>query len=511
MAPGAHGITIYLRARLKVVPCPDCGEPTGRIHSRYSRTLADLPWHGTAVRLRVETRRFFCPVSQCGRRIFAERLSETADRYARRTRRLDLLLRQVALVLGGEAGSRLSRDLSVGVSPDTLLRRIRAATLPNAAPRVRVLGVDEWAYRKGRDYGTVLVDLERRRIVDLLPDRSADSFAAWLESHPGVEVITRDRSGVYSEGARRGAPGAVQVADRWHLIRNLTAAVERALLSKSALLKEAAASLASPPATEPVRILSRPSSRAERAKASRRQARLRRYEEVYALHRSGMPKRQIARTVGLSRQTVTRWLSSGSFPERQERPPVDSILAPYYAYLERRFSAGCHNAAKLWREIRAQGYVGGATLVRDYVRGLRKGLARQGEPLIRRPSARRVAWWLVARESELTAEERAYVASLSRRCSEVRLIRFLAHEFRRMLSERDTQALGPWIEAARQSLLRRFARGIHADVAAVRAAIALPWSNGPVEGEINRLKTIKRQMYGRAGFDLLRQRVLCAA
>lgn len=149
LAPDARGMTIHVRAKRRFVPCPDCGELTGRVHSRYSRTLTDLPWHGTAVRLRVQTRRFFCPTTECERRIFAERLSGAVARYARRTFRHAESLRAIALALGGEAGSRLSRNLAVGVSLDTLLRRIRAGIQPNTPPPVRVLGVDEWAYRKG--------------------------------------------------------------------------------------------------------------------------------------------------------------------------------------------------------------------------------------------------------------------------------------------------------------------------------------------------------------------------
>jgi transposase len=374
-----------------------------------------------------------------------------------------------------------------------------------------VLGVDEWAYRKGRNYGTILVDLERRRVIDLLPDRSSESFAAWLYEHPGVEIITRDRSGTYAEGARCGAPNAMQVADRWHLIRNLTDAVERALVGRSALLKEAAASLAPHPKIEPVTPAPRPPTRAVRAKASRREARLERYEEVVRLHERGMSKSQIARTTGLSRGTIMRWLAAGGFPERMERPPVESILDPYRAYIDQRFAEGCHNAAKLLGEIRSRGYPGSRTPLRDYVQRLRRGVPKTTSPRAKRPSVRKCASWLILEESELAAEQREYLTALTALCPEVRTMRFLALEFRRMLKERDSSALGPWVEAARLSLLRRFAAGIHADVAAVRAAITLSWSNGPVEGHVNRLKMLKRQMYGRANFDLLRERVLHAA
>lgn len=511
LAPDAHGITIHVRAKRRFVPCPDCGEASDRVHSRYSRTLADLPWHGTAVRLRVQTRRFFCPVPECERRIFAERLSGTASRYARRTKRLAASLREVALALGGEAGSRLSRHLSIGVSPDTMLRHIRAGIQPTTSDLPRVLGVDEWAYRKGRNYGTILVDLERSRVVDLLPGRSSESFAAWLEQHPGIQVITRDRSGIYAEGARCGAPKAVQVADRWHLIKNLTDAVERALVGRSGLIRQAAASLTPAPREEPPPPALRPPTRTELVKASRRKERLRRYEEVVDLHRRGMSKRQIAHAVGLSRGTVVHWLAAGSFPERKERPPVSSILDPYRAYLERRFSEGCHNATQLWREIKRDGYVGSRTLVRDYVQRLRRGLPRPSTLGIKRPSVRKCAWWLVLDESELAPDQSAFVAALIGLSTEIQTLRSHALEFRRMLRERDPQALGPWVEAARFTLLRRFAAGIHSDAAAVRAAITLPWSNGPVEGQVNRLKMLKRQMYGRAGFDLLRERVLHAA
>lgn len=472
--------------------------------------LADLPWHGTAVRLCVETRRFFCDAPDCERRIFAERLDRTTAVYARRTNRLGSALDILALALGGEAGARVARDLAMRTSPDTLLRRVRVLPDPKTEP-VRILGVDDWAWKKRHTYGTILTDLERGRVVDLLPDRAADTFAAWLEAHPGVEVIARDRSGTYAEGARRGAPAAVQVADRWHLVRNLTDAVERALVGKSALLRQAADALVPAPPQEPVAPSSAPPTRAERAKAQRRAARLRRYEEVVRLRRSGMSKREIARRVGLSRGTVTSWLAAGSFPERKERAPVGSILDSYHAYIELRFHEGCRNAAELHREVRAQGFTGSRRPVRDFVRRLRQGFPTPPAPRLRRPSVRTCAWWLVLHDDELTAEQRRYVDALTGLSPDFSLVRFLAQEFRRMLQESDVNVLGAWVEAASKSPLRRFAAGIHADVAAVRAAIELPWSNGPTEGHVNRLKTVKRQMYGRAGFDLLRARVLHAA
>ena len=219
-------LAVEVEVARAVVPCPGCGRVCLRRHSYYVRTLADLPSHGVRVQLRLRTRKFFCDARACSRRIFTERLPRTAAPYARCSLRLSEAFRNIGFVAGAEAGARLARQLGMATSPDTLLRRMRQFVIGNGwIPRV--LGVDDWAWRRGHRYGTILVDLERRSVVDLLPDRSAESFAAWLETHPGIEIISRDRAGCYAEGATQGAPQAVQVADRWHLLRNVSEALQR--------------------------------------------------------------------------------------------------------------------------------------------------------------------------------------------------------------------------------------------------------------------------------------------
>jgi transposase len=419
--------------------------------------------------------------------------------------------------------------LGLPTSPDTLLRRVRRAPL-SQQPAVRVLGVDDWAWRKGQRYGTILCDLERRRPVDLLPERSTDSFASWLREHPGIEIISRDRGDEYIKGASQGAPRAVQVADRFHLLVNVREALMRAVDRHHGHVLEAAKAVAASqepeplpaktPESEPAAKQLPPDHRTARSQ-QRRARRLERYRRVVELSEQGVSLRGIARRMGMHRATVRHWLGAGSFPERARRV-VTRRTDAFLDYLRRRWDEGCHNAAQLTREIRALGYSGSSSMVRRRVSRWRRGERTQGcrpairqhAPSLERPSSRRVCWWLLKEPAELKPEERALVQALGDRCSELKTSAELARAFADMVRHRRAGEWEDWMANAQRPGVAReqcgFAAGLMQDEAAVRAALSLEWSNGQVEGQVNRLKLLKRQMYGRAGFELLRRRFLQA-
>jgi transposase len=524
-------VTIIAETRGSNAACPRCGCRSRRVHSRYGRVLSDLPWQGRPVRLRLQTRRFFCGNQGCSQRVFAERLPpQVADTHARKTGRMVQSLREIGFACGGEGGSRLANHLGMAASADVILRLVQCAS-SEPVPTPRVLGVDDWALRKGQRYGTILCDLERHRAVDLLPDRSAESFANWLRDHPGVEVISRDRGEYYRQGAAAGAPEATQVADRWHLMHNLRDALIRMLdryprdLSEAA---QAAAEVGRPPPPEPQTAQQSPEAppasctqtRVQQASQASRTQRQGRYTQVVALHEQGVPMREIARRMGMHRGTVRKFVHAGEFPERAQRLSRKRI-DPFVDYLHQRWDEGCRNAAELTKELAAQGFHGSYHMVRRYVlewrtaaKGRQPSDSNQSvyKPIVKRPSANRVSWMLLENLADRQEEDQRLLDALWERRPELQEATDLAQEFCRLVRDRQAESLDEWMAKAHSRGMPRelggFANGLKQDDAAVRAALSLEWSNAQVEGQVNRLKLIKRQMYGRAGFDLLRQRVL---
>ncbi len=515
---GPGEVCATLVATRSAAPCPLCGYRSRRIHSRYQRTLSDLPWSQLRVRLILTMRKFCCSVTTCPRRIFTERLPDVVAPYARRTLRLAEVLQLLAFALGGEAGARLVYRLGFAASPATLLRLIRCSPLPRwATPRV--LGVDDWAFRKGNRYGTILVDLEAHRPIDLLPERQAELLAQWLGEHPGVTIFSRDRAQIYADAARRGAPQAVQVADRFHLLKNLVDALERFLLHERPALQAAAGE--EPTATALLKTYAAADSvpwqqRAEAISLQKHAPKVAQYEQIQRLHAAGAAIQHIAQTVGLSRRTVYRYLNLPAPPERKRPYRTRPLLAPYEPYLRQRWTAGCHNKSQLLRELRDKGYTHGARNVFRFLKQVEQeepvgggGNKRQSVP-----SARHVAHLLVQRPERLSVEDQAYVDRLCAQTPVIAIAYEVAQAFARMTRERQGQNLEGWMAQAKDSgvsELRGYARGLEADLAAVKAGLRLVWSNGQTEGQVNKLKLLKRQMYGRANFDLLRLRVLHAA
>jgi len=502
--------------------CPTCAQMSQRLHSRYQRILADLPWQGRPVALQVVARRFRCLNPSCARQTFAERLVG-APVAARRTRRLGDLQGHLAHALGGESGRRLAERLAMPVSADTLLRMACTASNDRGSPPTpRVLAVDDWAWRRGHRYGTALVDLERNKVVDLLPDRQADTLAQWLRQHPGVEIVARDRAGAYADGVRQGAPDAVQVADRWHLLRNLGDAVRAIADRQHAAIRRAAkqvgeqesASVQPASAAEPDKPRAGAAAQRSQASLARRQVR---YEDAARLRAAGASIARIAVQLGAERKTVRRWLRAGG-PSLSRKPPRVSSLAPYLDRLERRWVEGCRNAALLWRELIPLGFSGRPGTVRRWAGRRRKaepqfaaGLANtplaRGQP----PSVREVARMLMADTSTLPEAGRAFTSNLLAQVPGLAEGIAVAKRLNLLLRHKSQESLAGVLDDAAGTLLADFAASMRRDLAAVQAALDLPWTTSPAEGQINRIKTIKRTMYGRAGFQLLRARVLHAA
>lgn len=357
---------------LHCAECPRCATASTRIHSRYTRRVADLPCHGIAVRLQLRTRRFRCVNDLCPQSIFCERLPSVVARYARRTIRLTDALELIAFALGGRPGARLSRELAMPTRRHTLLHLIRRAA-PNSQAAPSVLGIDDWAKRKGKNYGTILVDLERHRVLDLLPDRTAETSTVWLQRHPGIEVVSRDRASAYAEAVTNALPHAVQAADRWHLLKNATEMLDRLLQQRGRAVREASKAMRGEWKAK-VAAMPVPRTRYEERKDEHRAGRLARYEEVLALRRQGAGMRAISRHLHLSRNTVTKYVRAEAFPERLPEPQRTTIVDPFTDYLAQRWNQGCHNASQLWRELRAKGFTGGHNTVWEYLKRWRREL-----------------------------------------------------------------------------------------------------------------------------------------
>ena len=524
----AAQITLLVCSMQTRVPCPLCATPARRIHSRYTRTLADLPWADYRVRLQLRVRKWFCRHRACRRRIFTERLPTLVAPWARRTLRLAQRLADLGVALGGKAGVRLGQHWSLAVSRTTLLRLLRRQPAPSF-PTPTVLGVDDFALRKRQTYGTVLIDLERRQPVALLPDRTADTVAQWLREHPGVEIIARDRSSAYAEGARQGAPAATQVADRFHLLQNLREALDQVFLTYSPVLDAVNETLCQQPVLladgalavpVPPHDIPPPAPQRAAQRQARRQAL---HQQVWALHREGWTAPAIAQHVGMSLRTVQRDLRTATFAGRKRRRDLgDSMLTPYKAYLLARWNAGCYTAMRLFRDLRQRGYAGSYGVVAAYARRLRQAqglppghrrahhpLPAVAEPPCQPLTPRRATWLVLRREEKRSEAEAQQLAQLRAQQAEVAEAVDLAQDFATLVRQRQPTQLDPWLQRATTSTLealQRFAKGLHEDYEAVKAGVTLPWSTGPVEGHITRLKMLKRQMCGRARLDLLSRR-----
>lgn len=499
-------VSIWASARAETASCPVCGAVATRVHSRYERRLADVPVGGRQLVVRLRVRRWFCDGGACAVRTFAEQVDGLTVRHGRRTPLLRAMLEAIAVALAGRAGARLAGSLYAPASRSTLLRLVMSLPDP-AVVTPRVLGVDDFALRRGQHYGTVLIDCETGAPLELLPGRDAQTLKGWLATHPGVEVVCRDRSGSYAEGARLGAPVAVQVTDRFHLWQNLGKAVERCVASHRGCLR------ATEPAVSGSDQANPETQREEPVGKFAQRARLH-HTKVHDLLAQGHSIRGIARGLGWGQHTVQRYARAATWQEIVDgkwKSPRPSKLDPFKPYLQQRWESGCTNALQLHREIVELGYPGGYGQVRAYFEQRRA----KPEPIAPAPpTVRQITGWLARHPDTLAEDDQPRLTAVMEQCPELRSAAGHVRAFGEMITKLQGQRLPDWIAAVRADGLpglTSFANGLESDLDAVTAGLTTRWNSGPVEGRVNHIKMIKRQMFGRAGLALLRKRVLLTA
>lgn len=463
--------------------------------------------------------RWRCTHQACLRHTFTDRMTTVASPYARRTKRVGEIVGLLGHSTGGRPGERLMQRLGMPVSDDTILRQLkRDATVTHRSKcEVRVVGIDDWSWRRATSYGTIMVDLERRSVIDILDDRSVESAARWFRDHPSVEVVSRDRCGLYAQAVREGAPQAQQVADRFHLIQNLRSAIEeqmslfgratgRAILSEDAIVDAA--------------------THRRRARLAHRQSRLEIFETLHALRQEGLTYSEIARRTGYERRSVANWLKFKVPPDRQRaalRP-----TSPWYfeAFLAQCWKDGNRCGRHLFHDVKQRGYTGSFANLERLLGAWRRAEREQADdvpPTTLKPEPVRdpetghaispviAAALCIKPRGLLTDQQARKVDALKKGSDAFAAMRRLAMRFNGILRGKRSAPLDAWIDDAIDSGLipiMRFARVLRRDIEAVNNAIELSWSNGQAEGQINRLKTLKRAMYGRAGPELLRARML---
>lgn len=483
-----EGRVLRVRARTSsaAVPCPQCGQSTNRVHAYHLRRLSDLPVGGRGVVIDLRVRRLVCSTQACSQRTFREQVPTLTYRWARRTSGLTSLIGDLAVVVAGRAGSVVLARLGMVVSRSTVLRVLMAMSVPSG-PVPTVLSVDDFALRRGRNYASLLIDAVTHRRIDVLPDRKAATLAAWLRERPQVEVVCRDGSAAYAEAIRDGAPQAVQVSDRWHLWNNLAKAVEKTVIAHSRCWHD------------------RPQRPGQALDERTRE----RHTAVHALLEEGVGLLECAKRLGWALNTVKRYARAGTADELQ-RPPRyrETLVDPFRDHLrERRIEDPTVAVTRLLEEIRELGYTGSANLL---VRYLNQGRAdAERTP----PSPRRLVSWLMSRPANLPAHRRGHLQELLAGCPQLTVMAQRIGEFAGLLTGRRGDDLDAWmtlVDADDLPALHGFVYGLRMDLDAVVAGLTLPYSNGPMEGANTKVKLLKRQMYGRAGFALLRHRILLA-